>query len=148
MTRAFDSSTGLAPRTGAVLAYGGWWLTGAILWFLERRDPFVRFHAVQATLVFGAMALLIAATGLLSAASLSFFPQAFSVFLSSALVLWAIGVVLWGVAMWKAATGQVWRAPLAGPLADRMVAAPPALRRNRITDPPGGSVTASSGPSA
>ncbi len=116
-----DSSTGLAPRVAAPLAYAGWWMTGLMFCFIERRDDYVRFHAAQATAAFGIIAGLIAGFSVMAAASLSFLPSAFTPFLWSAAGTWAFGVVLWGVAMWKAARGHAWRIPIAADLADRMM---------------------------
>ncbi len=96
------SSTGLSSNTAAALAYAGWWVTGAIFWFVERRDPFVRFHAAQATITFGAVAVIIALCGTLAAVSLSFLPWAFSLFVTAAVVTWVTGVILWLIALWKA----------------------------------------------
>ena len=90
---------------------------------MERRDRFVRFHAAQATILFGAIALLIMILGMLAAASLSFLPWAFSIFLTAAAVTWVTGVVLWGVALWRASTGDEWRVPLAADLADYLLTA-------------------------
>jgi uncharacterized membrane protein len=115
------SSTGLSSRTAAVLAYGGWWITGLVVWFLERRDRFVRFHAAQAIIVFGAMAFLTGLLAVLAVASLSFLPSAFDALVWAAWLSWGAGVVLWVVALWKAATGKDWRLPIAADLADRLV---------------------------
>ncbi len=114
------SSTGLSSRTAAALAYGGWWVTGLILWFLERRDRFARFHAAQSVVAFGAIALLILVFGFLAVASLSFLPSAFSVLIGASIFAWVLGVALWVVSIWKAAHGEDWRIPGAAALADRM----------------------------
>ena len=114
------SSTGLSPHVGAALAYSGWWLTGALVWFVERRDPFVRFHAAQSIVAFGFVALLIVVLGLLAAASLSFLPSTFSVFAGAAAAVWIAGVLLWLVTLWKIARGDEWRLPVAAELADHM----------------------------
>jgi uncharacterized membrane protein len=114
-----QSSLGLPSRHAAALAYAGWWITGLLIWFLERRDPYVRFHASQAIAAFGLIALLIAAFGVMAAASLSFLPNAFTPFIWAAALTWGAGVVLWAIAMWKAATGDAWRIPVAADLADR-----------------------------
>jgi uncharacterized membrane protein len=113
-------STGLSRQVAVPLAYSGWWLTGLILWFVERRDRVIRFHAAQSLAAFGMIAGAIAAFAALALASLSFLPSAFTVFLWAAAVTWAGGVVLWIVVMWKAATGRVWRIPIAAELADRL----------------------------
>jgi uncharacterized membrane protein len=115
------SSTGLSPRVAAPLAYAGWWVTGAILWFVERRDRVIRFHAAQSIAAFGVVACLILAFGALALASLPLLPAAFNLFLWAAIATWAGGIVLWIVALWKAATGHTWRIPIAADLADRIV---------------------------
>jgi len=114
------SSTGLSSRTAAALAYGGWWVTGLIFWFLERRDHFARFHAAQSVVAFGAIAALILFFGVLAAASLSFLPSAFQALLGVMIFAWVLGVALWIVSLWKAAHGEDWRIPGASDLADRM----------------------------
>jgi uncharacterized membrane protein len=115
------SSTGLSPRVAAPLAYAGWWVTGAILWFVERRDRAIRFHAAQSIAAFGVVAGLILAFGALALASLPLLPAAFNLFLWAAVATWAGGIVLWIAALWKAATGHTWRIPIAADLADRIV---------------------------
>ena len=114
------SSTGLSPRTAAALAYSGWWVTGAIFWLLERRDPYVRFHAAQAISAFGLIALLILLFVALAAASFSVLPFTYGTFLTAAAATWMAGVVLWGATMWKIAGGGDWRIPVAAGLADRL----------------------------
>jgi uncharacterized membrane protein len=113
------SSLGLSSRAGSALAYSGWWVTGVILWILERRDPVVRFHAAQAVVVFGCAAALTALFGALALASLTFLPSTFGFFVTAALVTWMAGVVVWGITMWKVASGDEWRLPVAAALADR-----------------------------
>jgi uncharacterized membrane protein len=115
-----QSSTGLPTRTAIALAYSGWWLTGAVMWFVERRDPVVRFHAAQSTLTFGAIAVFIILCGMLAVASLSFLPMLFSVFAALGAAAWAGGVGLWAFAMWKAMSGDEWRIPIAADWAERL----------------------------
>jgi uncharacterized membrane protein len=38
---------------------------------------------------------------------------------------WLGGVVLWGVTMWKVASGDEWRIPVAADMADRLCPGPP-----------------------
>jgi uncharacterized membrane protein len=114
-----DSTTGLSTRTASVLAYLGWWVTGLIFWALERRDHLVRFHAIQSTIAFGGLALVIAACGFLALVMLSFAPTGFTVFLGLATALWIAGLIVWLVALWKASQGQRWRIPLAARVAER-----------------------------
>jgi uncharacterized membrane protein len=120
MQTTIATSTGLAPRTAATLAYAAWWITGLIFWLLEREDRFVRFHAAQAIAAFGAIALLVILFGGLAGASLSFLPAAFTPLLVAAFVTWLGGLALWLVAMWKAASGDAFRIPLAADWADKL----------------------------
>lgn len=115
------SSTGLSPRLAAPLAYGGWWITGLVMWLVERRDRYVRFHAAQSIAAFGVVALLIGAFSALAVASLSFLPSAFVPFLWAAGITWVAGLVLWGISMWKTAAGEPWRIPIVADLADRIM---------------------------
>ena len=114
------SSTGLASRFAAVLAYSGWWVTGGLFWWLERRDRLVRFHAAQAMIVFGFVAAMIALFAALATLSLSFMPSMAGFFATAAALTWTAGVVLWGLAMWKAARGDQWRIPVAAAWARRL----------------------------
>jgi uncharacterized membrane protein len=113
-----DSTTGLTTRTASVLAYLGWWVTGLILWSVERRDSLVRFHAIQSTIAFGVLGLAIAAFVLVALLMLSFAPAGFAFFLGAAFVLWVASVALWLLALWKASQGAKWRIPLASRLAE------------------------------
>ena len=116
-----ESSTGLSPRLAAPLAYAGWWITGFIVWFVERRDRYIRFHAAQAMTAFGLIALLVCAFGAFALMSLSFLPSVFSLFVWAAAITWVAGLALWVVSMWRAATGAPWRIPVAATLADRLL---------------------------
>jgi uncharacterized membrane protein len=118
------SSTGLSSRVAAPLAYAGWWITGIIMWLVERRDPYVRFHAAQSIAAFGLVAALIAAFAILAVVSLSVLQSAFTPFVWAAALTWAGGILLWLVTMWKAASGDAWRIPVAAHLADRLIASP------------------------
>jgi uncharacterized membrane protein len=113
-------SLGLPGRIAAPLAYAGWWVTGALFWFLERRDLFVRFHAAQACVAFGAIAAVVAMLCGIAATSLLFMPNAFGFWVWTAGLIWSAGVVLWVIAIWNAANGRLWRIPVAAEIADRM----------------------------
>jgi uncharacterized membrane protein len=113
-----DSTTGLTSKTASVLSYLGWWVTGLIFWGVERRDRVVLFHAIQSTLTFGALAILIAVLGFIALVLLSFAPSGFTFFVSAAGVVWIGSVVLWLVAIWQASQGKQLRIPLAARFAD------------------------------
>lgn len=114
------TTIGLPGRVAAPLAYAGWWITGALIWFLERRDLYVRFHAAQSCVAFGIVAVVVALLSGIAATSLLFMPNAFGFWMWAAGLIWLAGVVLWVVAIWHAATGHLWRIPVAASIADRM----------------------------
>ena len=114
------STTGLSTRTASVLSYLGWWVTGLIFWAIERRDAQVRFHAAQATVVFGSLAILIVLLGGLGLVMLSFAPRGVLVLIGTAGVVWLASVALWIAVLWQAGRGKRWRIPLAARFADAL----------------------------
>ncbi len=123
-TATTTSSTGLSREVAVPLAYAGWWITGLILWAVERRDHRIRFHAAQSLTVFGLIAAVVVVFGACAAAALSFFPAAFTPLAWAATLSWAGGVLLWVAVMLKAATGRVWRIPIAATLAEWLTSRP------------------------
>jgi uncharacterized membrane protein len=120
--RESDCSTGLSPPFAAALAYSGWWATGFLFWFVERRSRFVRFHAAQSIVVFGLLAALIAVLALAAGIALIQWPRAVPAFLWSLGFTWGAAVLLWLVMLWHAARGLTWRMPWAARVAERMLA--------------------------
>jgi len=49
------SSTGLESNVAGLLSYLVGWITGLIFFLIEQEDEFVRFHAMQSIIVFGAV---------------------------------------------------------------------------------------------
>ena len=108
--QAGGASTGLEPNVAALLCYLGMWISGIIFLVLEQKNKFVRFHAAQSIVVFGALTIL--------SAVLRFVPVAGQFFNA------AIGLlifILWLVLMVKAYRGEFYRLPLAADLAERLL---------------------------
>jgi uncharacterized membrane protein len=90
------------------LAYGLGWISGLALLLTERDNRFVRFHAMQSTIVFGALCAL------------------WFVGLSIPLLGWLISfilipplsAVLWLLLMFKAYQGDRFKLPFAGDIAE------------------------------
>lgn len=99
---ARPTATGLTPRTAAMLAYSGWWLTGALMLVLEPRQPFVRFHARQALLALGAAWLAGALLWVLSVAMAFFSPVLARAAAFCAQLVWGLGVLGWGLGLRRA----------------------------------------------
>ena len=94
---------------GAV-AYLGWFVTGLILLLIEKKSKFVRFHAMQSTLLFGGI--------FIANVVLGFVP----------ILGWLLGLllsllsfVLWIVLMWKAFQGEMYKLPYVGEMTDKQL---------------------------
>ncbi len=105
-----DSSTGLKANVAALIAYFGWWVTGIIFLVLEKKSQFVRFHAAQSIVVFGAVSIL---NFILNIAFRRFW--IIGGLLSA--VIWIAGLALWVFLMYKAYQGENYKLPIAGDIA-------------------------------
>ena len=61
-----QTSLGMNPRLERVLAYAFFWVSGLILFFVERKDRSVRWHAAQSMVTFGLLFLLMFGVSMLS----------------------------------------------------------------------------------
>ncbi len=61
-----QTSLGMDPRLERVLAYAFFWVSGIILFFVERKDRSVRWHAAQSMVTFGLLFLLMFGVSMLS----------------------------------------------------------------------------------
>lgn len=111
------TSTGVDERLASVLCYAGWWITGIVFLFVERRHPRVRFHAAQSLIVFGALSIALFLCG--GASAVAFFVAAptFQMLQSIGNAVWLAAVLLWFFLLLKTWRGETWRVPIAGGLA-------------------------------
>ena len=49
-----SSGTNLDPKVAGALCYAFGWITGLVFFLIEKNDDFVRFHAMQSIILFGA----------------------------------------------------------------------------------------------
>jgi uncharacterized membrane protein len=101
------ASTGLKPNVAGLLCYLLFWITGLEFLFVERKDKFVRFHAIQSIVTFGALSLAVA---------LVFIPIIGWIFGWLSIILI---VVLWIMLMIKAYQGKKYKVPIAGNFAEK-----------------------------
>jgi uncharacterized membrane protein len=52
------TTTGMQPNLAGLLCYLVGWITGLIFFVIEKENRFVRFHAMQSIIVFGAFTVL------------------------------------------------------------------------------------------
>lgn len=101
------TSLGLESNISAFLCYVLGWISGLVIILIEKDDQFVRFHAMQSIITFGALTLLTIAFGSV------FFIFGFLIGLIN-----LIGIVLWILLMVKAYQGEKFKLPIIGDLAE------------------------------
>jgi uncharacterized membrane protein len=103
------STTGFDPNVAAALSYVLGWITGVVFLIVERDSTFVRFHAMQSTIVFLALSVLCI---LLQA--IPILGMLIAVFL-----VIPFSAVLWLVLLFKAYQGERFKVPVAGDMAEQ-----------------------------
>ncbi|MCF6215700.1 MAG: DUF4870 domain-containing protein [Emcibacter sp.] len=101
------TSTGLDKNVASGLCYVFGWVTGLIFFLLEKEDQDVRFHAMQAIVVFGGISLLQIALSI-SLVGLPLTP-----------IVAIIGFILWILLIIKGFQGEKYKLPYAGDLAEK-----------------------------
>ena len=107
-----STSTGLQPNVAGLLCYIGGWISGIIFLVLEQKNRWVRFHAVQSIIVFGTITV----AGLI----LGWIPVVGGFFSG---IISVTGFILWVILMIKAYNGERYKLPVAGDVAESIVAA-------------------------
>ena len=111
LTEPAGTSTGLSPNTAGLLCYIGIWISGIIFFVLEQKNRFVRFHAAQSIVVFGTITVAGVILGLIPVVG-----DAFST------IIGIIGFIIWIIMIVKASSGEWYKLPWAGDVAEKMVA--------------------------
>lgn len=99
-----DMSTGLQQNIGGVLCYVLGWVSGIVMLILEPKNNFIRFHAFQSILTFGAIFVV----------TLIFVWVPFITYLLSAL-----SFILWIAMMVLASQNKMYKLPLVGDYAEK-----------------------------
>lgn len=108
-------STGLAENLAGLLSYVLGWITGLIFYFIDKR-PFVRFHAMQSIVTFGALTVINYILGVF----IRILPYSLWRLFSPINTLISIaGLVLWILLMVNAYQGKYYKLPVVGDLAEQ-----------------------------
>ncbi len=102
------TSTGMQANVAALLSYLLGFVTGIIFYLIEKDNKFVRFHAMQSIVTFGALFILGFVFAVIPVIGWSLMP-----------VLWIVEVVLWILLMIKAYQGELFKLPVAGDIAEK-----------------------------
>ena len=103
-------SIGLSENVAGLLCYVLGWISGVVFILIEQENKFVRFHAIQSIVVFGALTV--------AGFMLGWIPVIGGFF------TWVISVlcfILWIVLMVKAYQGTKYKLPWAGDFAEKRV---------------------------
>jgi uncharacterized membrane protein len=115
-----ESSTGMTANVAGLLCYVAGWITGIIFVVLEKKSTFVKFHAWQSIMTFGALTviqIILSILGAVAVATLSYGLWSFAHILG--IIVWVITVGLWIALILQAYQGKMWKIPLAGNWAEK-----------------------------
>ena len=101
------TGSGLQENIAGLLCYVLGWVTGIIFLILDKENKFVRFHAWQSIIVFGAYTVL--------TIILNWIPVIGWIF---SMLLGIAAFVLWILLIFKAYQGQLYKLPIAGDIAE------------------------------
>ena len=103
-----EKNLGLKKETAGALAYVLGPITG-IFFLVTNKDPFVRFHAMQSTVVFGVLFILQWLLGI----TIILFPVS--------VIISLVTFVFWLILIYKAWQGMEWEAPILGKVARNLL---------------------------
>jgi uncharacterized membrane protein/ribosomal protein L40E len=112
--KAAGSTTSLEPNVAGLLSYLGIWITGLVFILIEKENKFVRFHAMQSIVTFGAFTVLWIPFSILS--QMDILRVLFGILQA---VTGILAFVLWIVLMIKAYQGERYKLPIAGDIAEK-----------------------------
>lgn len=117
---ASQTSTGLDPKLAGLLCYILGIITGLIFFLIEKSNDVVRFHAAQ-SIVFGGAAIVLWIVLMI----LGFILTSISWTLGSVFSLLNLVVglglfIVWVVLLIKGYSGEKWKLPVLGDMAERM----------------------------
>ena len=104
------TSSGMNQNVAGMLCYLAGWITGLIFFLIEKENKFVRFHAMQSIITFGALTVLFIALSFVPIIGWALIP-----------VLMVVQLVLWILLMVKAYQGENFKLPVIGDMAEKNV---------------------------
>jgi uncharacterized membrane protein len=102
------SSVELDENVAGLLCYVLGWISGLVFFLIEKKNKFVRFHALQSIIVFGVLTL--------ASIIIGWIPIIGWVI---AWLIWVLAIVLWIILMVKAYQGKKFKLPWSGNLAEK-----------------------------
>jgi len=106
------TGTGLEPNIAGLLCYVLGWVSGLVFLLMEKKDKFVRFHAIQSIIVFGAFNIVLVILWMFT-----WIPFVWIFFLVINYIVGLFALILWIVLMLKAYQGEKFKLPISGDIA-------------------------------
>jgi uncharacterized membrane protein len=104
------TSSGMNQNVAGLLCYLAGWITGLIFFLIEKENKFVRFHAMQSIITFGALTVLFMAFSFIPIIGWALIP-----------ILMVVQLVLWILLMVKAYQGENFKLPVVGEIAEKNI---------------------------
>lgn len=109
------SSTGMDPKVAVLVAHCGFlvgagWLSGLIIYLIEKENKFIKFHAMQSLVIGVAEVILYIIASLLSLVVVGAFCFP---------VIWVAALVIRIIIIMKANQGEYYKFPWLGDMADK-----------------------------
>jgi len=117
---ASQTSTGLDPKLAGLLCYILGIITGLIFFLIEKSNDVVRFHAAQSIVFSGAVIVLWIVLMIVGLVLTSISWTLGNLFGLLSLVLWLGLFVVWVVLLIKGYSGEKWKLPVLGDMAERI----------------------------
>ena len=104
MEEKVKSSTGLDENVAGFLCYLFGFITGIVFLVVEKRSSFVKFHAMQSTITFLIIFVILILLGWIPIIGI---------------LIWILSLILWLILMIKALRGERYGLPIIGKLAEK-----------------------------
>jgi uncharacterized membrane protein len=114
------TSTGLDPKLAGLLCYILGLITGLIFFLIEKTNPVVRFHAAQSIVFSGATIALWIVLTIVSIVLYQISWTLGNLFNLLTLLVWLGLFIVWIVLLVKGYSGQKWKLPVLGDMAERL----------------------------
>jgi len=100
------SSTGLEENVAGFLCYLLGFMTGIVFLVVEKKSSFVKFHAMQSTITFLGLFVIMGVLSFIPIVNLLIVP------------IWILGLIVWLILMVKALRGERYSLSIVGKMAE------------------------------
>ncbi len=106
MEERMRSSTGLEENVAGFLCYLLGFITGIVFLVVEKKSSFVKFHAMQSTITFLGLFVIMGVLSFIPIVNLLIVP------------IWILSLIVWLILMIKALQGKRYSLPIVGKMSE------------------------------